>query len=62
MRALKRTTEDNLITIHFGRQEALEVAVEEENPAVQEEGMTCENGVCMLNWTPKRPAKKSEAA
>ncbi len=62
MRAL-RPAKDNLIQINFGKQEELELNGVEETASEQPpEGMTCENGICTLNWSPKRPAKKTEAA
>jgi len=63
MRTVRTTTENNLITIHFGMQEVSNVeaaACEDLQP--QEESTTCEGGVCALNWSPVRPAKKAEAA
>jgi hypothetical protein len=63
MRAIRTTKEDNLITIHFGQQEVLELeSVLDEAPTVAEPGMSCEGGVCTLNWTPTKPVKKTEAA
>lgn len=62
MRAL-RSTKDNLIEVNFGKLEELKSADGDETSSEQaSEGMTCENGVCTLNWSPKRPAQNTVAA
>ena len=61
MRAL-RTTRDNLIEVNFGKQEEVRLLSAEDETSEQSEKVTCENGVCNLNWSPTRPAKKTEAA